>query len=105
MNLRPAFIFCYILLTGTVSLYGQAGPVSITPNAGVGSSQTFTFVYSDPLGGGNISLIQVLFNDSASSNICYLVWDLAKHVARLNSDTGWTSNVTTAPQPLIGSQC
>src|SRR4029077_8013234 len=36
-------------------------PVSVTPSSGTGSSQTFSFVFSDPKGSAAISTVSIVF--------------------------------------------
>ena len=54
--------------------YGSAvlAPVSVTPNSGSGSSQTFAFVFSDSAGAADINSAQIIINSStAETNSCY----------------------------------
>src|SRR6266446_8996774 len=98
-------VFCSLLLFSVPTLYGQTSAVSTTPNTGVGSSQTFALVYSDPLGGSNIKGIQVSFNDDSSGQWCQFLSDFSTKSMRLYSASEWTSTSATPPQILSNSQC
>ncbi len=71
---------------------GTPGPpsvVSLTPNSGSGSPQTFTSVFSEPGGATNLSSLIVLFNTSISStNGCYVYYDPAGNTLYLLNSAG-----------------
>jgi hypothetical protein len=101
------YVYTAILLIGGVpTLFGQAAAVSVTPNAGTGSSQTFKFVYSDPLGYANLKTFHALFTDASLPQPCYIVYDFSVKQIKLNSDAGgWNITTIAAPQPLSSSMC
>ncbi len=54
--------------------YGSAilAPVSVTPSSGSGTSQTFSFVFSDSAGAADINSAQIIINSStATTNSCF----------------------------------
>jgi trimeric autotransporter adhesin len=60
---------------GTWSPTAAAPPqaVSVSPSSGSGSSQTFSFVYSDAQGASDISVAQVIINGTLTyANGCYI---------------------------------
>jgi hypothetical protein len=53
----------------------SAGPptvVSVTPNSGSGASQTFSAVYSDPNGAGDLATVRLLFKHHGERRACLL---------------------------------
>src|SRR5205814_1276232 len=49
--------------------------VSVTPSSGTGSSQTFSFLYSDVKGGSAITTVSVIINGGLSTaGGCYLLY-------------------------------
>ncbi len=81
---------------------------SIRPQ-GTGSNQTFTFVYSDPLGAADLTSVLALFNNSISAkNACYLQVDLIHNLVLLADDgaTTWGSGIPLGSSAnLQNSQC
>jgi hypothetical protein len=79
---------------------GGSGPpaaVSVTPASGSGTSQTFTFVYSDPRGFAAISTVSVIINGTLSAaNGCYLYYTRAANAMYLSNDaaSAWLSALT-----------
>ena len=88
---------------------GQLQAVSVTPSSGSGSSQTFTFVYSDPNGGTDIRSAQALFNTVVSPfNTCYVLVDPVGNTAYLANDgfTGYLGPLTLGTSAILqNSQC
>jgi hypothetical protein len=89
-----------------------AGPpalVSVTPSSGSGSSQTFSFVYSDPRGYAAITSLQTVINSSLSGSAgCYLLYYPGANVFYLSNDavTAWLGPVALGqPGSLQNSQC
>ena len=93
----------------TPSAVVPPGPLSVTPSSGSGSSQTFSFLFSDPNGYSAMSPVSVIINTTLlgarsvlrpvlpSSNTLYLAND---------SGTGWTGPVTLGQSgTLQNSQC
>ncbi len=75
--------------TVTLSSLIPPASVSVTPSAGSGSSQTFTFVYSDPYGFADISRPQVLIGSQlVSNNTCYMGYTVATNTIQLVNDAG-----------------
>ncbi|HYW47671.1 MAG TPA: SBBP repeat-containing protein, partial [Bryobacteraceae bacterium] len=70
---------------------GPPAPVSVTPNSGNGTSQTFTFVFSDQQGYSGI-IASLIFNSSLSGGgACYLVYYPGNVLYLVNdSGSGWT---------------
>src|SRR5260370_29545931 len=59
-------------------LGAQPGVVSVTPSPGVGFTQTFTLVYSDAGGYGNLGGLSVIFSYPLSgSNSCFVGYNPA----------------------------
>jgi hypothetical protein len=81
---------------------------SVSPNSSSGSSQVFTFVYSDTQNAANLSAVALLFNTSvAFANACYVVYDpLGGTVALLTDDAlGSGSKSVGSSSVLQNSQC
>jgi len=83
--------------------------VSVTPNSGSGSSQTFSTVYSDSLGTADLAQVLVRFSADLSSSVssCIVRYTQSTHMLSLRDDAG----VWQPGQPLPGgailqnSQC
>ena len=82
---------------------------SVTPSSGTGSSQTFSFVFTDADGAGDLSGIYILINSALSiPNSCTMAYYPASNALYLinNANTG----VAGAVQPgvagtVANSQC
>jgi hypothetical protein len=82
--------------------------VSTTPNAGAGSSQTFSFVFSDTQSAANLSAAAILIAPSVVyTNACLLVYDRTQGTIQLESDsaTGANAKPITSTAVLQNSQC
>ncbi|MGH9720011.1 MAG: SBBP repeat-containing protein, partial [Bryobacteraceae bacterium] len=83
--------------------------VSVTPSSGSGSAQTFSFLYSDPYGYGDLQSIWLNINTSSSSvGGCYVRFTRSTNVMELANDagTGWIgSAVIGQTGKLQNSQC
>ena len=82
--------------------------VSVSPASGSGTSQVFTFRYSDAAGGGYISSVQVLFNTTLSGNrACFISYDRSENRLALNGDAGaaWSGGAPGAPAVVSNKQC
>jgi hypothetical protein len=97
--------------TWTVPLGGSVKPtnVSVSPSSGSGSSQTFSFLFTDSAGFADINLVQVhLQTQLVGQNACYLQFTRATNVIKLLADSG-TNYVGSAPigvaATLNNSQC
>jgi hypothetical protein len=76
---------------------GLPEAVSVTPNAGTGTSQSFVFRFSDAKGYGAISSVSIIWNTSASGATgCYVLIYPGAHALYLFNDggTGWLSPIT-----------
>ena len=81
---------------------------SVSPNSSTGSTQVFTFVYSDTQSATNLSAVAFLFNTSvAFTNACYVVYDpLGGTVALVTDDAlGSGSKSVLSSAVLQNSQC
>jgi hypothetical protein len=78
--------------------------VSLTPNAGAGTSVTFKAVYSDPNGAGDLNELLLQINTSQSSaNACYVYYHPQTGQFYLANNAG---NVWMTPAPAVSnSQC
>lgn len=97
-------------LDGTWST--AAGPpsaVSVTPGSGTGTSQTFSFVYSDPRGYAAISSASIVINGSLYVvNSCYVYYLRASNAVYLANDAGtaWLGPVSPGQSGSVqNSQC
>jgi hypothetical protein len=97
--------------TVTGSSGGSSGPpagVSVTPNSGSGSSQTFAFAFTDPNGATDVASTQMVINASlASAGSCYLYYARASNQVYLATDAGaWQGSLTVgASGTMANSQC
>src|SRR5712692_2511240 len=96
---------------GSWTVPGNQPPtnVSITPSSGSGSGQTFSYLFSDPNGFGNIVSAQMLVGATLSaSNSCYLYFERSTNRVWLADDAG-VGNVSLATLgtavTLQNSQC
>ncbi len=85
-------------------------PVSVTPNAGAGSTQAFSFTFSKDASGPNLGTVNVLINrvlDGAYA--CYLAYNQQSDVLHLVSNNGLGTvsfqGGKTASGTLSNSQC
>jgi len=83
--------------------------VSVTPSTGTGSSNTFSFLYSDANGASDLGVVQVVVNSSLSGyQGCYISIDpVHKTVLLLNDGaTAWQGPITLPTSgTLANSQC
>ncbi|HEY2018191.1 MAG TPA: hypothetical protein VGH38_32015, partial [Bryobacteraceae bacterium] len=92
---------------GTWTVPGNTGPpapVSVTPNSGSGSSQTFSFVSSSPKGYGLLSTILVTINSTFSqSSGCYFLYYPGNRLFYLANDTAtaWSGSATLGQNGTI----
>src|ERR1019366_2432873 len=89
-----------------------AGPpqaVSVTPSTGTGSSNTFSFLYSDANGASDLGIVQVVINSSLSGyQACYISIDPVHKTLLLLNDgaTAWQGPITLpTSSTLQNSQC
>src|ERR1035438_7433705 len=83
--------------------------VSVTPSTGTGSSNTFSFVYSDANGASDLGVLQVVVNASLSGyQACYVSIDPVHNTLWLLNDgaTAWQGPITLpTSSTLANSQC
>jgi len=83
-------------LNGTWTVPGASAPtaVSVMPNSGSGSAQTFAFTFSDAAGATDISSAQIVINSSLTgANACYLyLFASGTNVIYLANDAGVFQN-------------
>src|SRR5437667_402374 len=96
----------------TVASGGSSMPmnVSVTPASGSGSSQAFSFVFSDASGYADINWVQMIVGPQVQSqNVCFVTYTRATNVLQLVIDAGGTfvgSGATLgSPGTLTNSQC
>jgi hypothetical protein len=83
-------------------------PVSVTPNSGAGSSQTFAFAFSDPNGATDIVSTQMVVNSTlAAAGSCYLYYARAANAIYLATEAGaWQGFLTVGTAGTMqNSQC
>ncbi len=77
----------------TVVQGGNEAPsvVSVSPNAGGGLTQAFSFRFTDPNGAGDIQRAQMLINDSLAASGCLIYFTRSSSELLLLNDaaTGW----------------
>jgi hypothetical protein len=90
----------------------SAGPptvVSLAPNSGSGTSQTFTAVYSDPNGAADLATVALLFNTTVSTaHGCFVIYTPATKLLYLENDDGTGFMPGVAPGSagsVSNSQC
>src|ERR1035438_5466428 len=83
--------------------------VSVTPSTGTGSSNTFSFVFSDANGASDLGIVQVVVNSSLSGyQGCYISIDPVHNTLWLLNDgaTAWQGPITLPTAGTLGnSQC
>jgi hypothetical protein len=73
----------------TVTDNGPPAPVSVAPSSGSGSSQAFSFQFTDPRGYAAIQTASILVGASlAGSNSCYVYFARAANAVYLADDAG-----------------
>jgi imidazole glycerol phosphate synthase subunit HisF len=87
-----------------------ASTVSVTPNSGSGTSQTFAFQYSDTAGAANLQQVWVYFNATLANpanNACMLRYTASTNQINLLNDnsTAWPSATLGSSTTLENSQC
>ncbi len=81
---------------------------SVSPNGSTGSSQTFSFVFSDSQNVANIADVAMLFAPSlVFQNTCYVVYDAVQGLFQLAYDNAGGSNAKSVNSigTLQNSQC
>ncbi len=97
---------------GTWTATSTAQPpqtTSVAPSSGSGTSQTFSFVYTDPAGASDLSTLLALINGGLSGpSSCDLTMDVVHHALYLLNDgaTAWLGPVTPGVAGTVqNSQC
>jgi Beta-propeller repeat len=87
----------------------QPSADSVSPNASIGSSQTFTFVFSDNQSASNLVGMGMLFSTTSATftNACYVVYDRNAGTIALVWDNaaGSDQKALGSPLQLQNSQC
>jgi hypothetical protein len=88
----------------------NATTVSVTPNSGSGTTQTFALKYSDTAGAASLLQAWVYFNATLANpatNACMLYYNIAANQINLLNDTGtaWTPATLGTSTTLQNSQC
>jgi hypothetical protein len=78
-----------------LALFQPPVNVSVTPSSGSGSSQTFSFVFSDPVGFQDLAWQQVIIDSPAGG--CYIFFSPSNNLVRFGDDVG---SLTVGPQVL-----
>jgi len=96
---------------GTWTVSGPQPPqvLSVTPSSGSGSSQTFSFVFSAPLGAADLNSLITLINSALSGTSgCYVQVDPVHNLLWLANDsaTTWGSGIAFGSSNTVqNSQC
>jgi hypothetical protein len=115
LSQTPSLSKEYLRLGGRVVAIENAGPpappqnVSVTPSSGSGSSQTFSFVFSDPSGFTNLSTAYMLINATLNwPGTCYTYYDRSANALWLLNDAAslWLGPLTPGSAATMqNSQC
>ncbi len=84
--------------------------VSVTPNAGSGVSQTFSYLISDQQGAADVAQVRMEISTalSGAANSCYTRYDVAPNALYLYNDaaTAWLGPITPGSSATLqNSQC
>ena len=82
--------------------------VSVTPASGAGTTQIFSFIYSDPYGYVDINYVNMLFQTQLTGqSACWVQYTRASNVIDLVNDSGsgYTSAILGTAGTLNNSQC
>jgi hypothetical protein len=94
---------------GVVAANAAPAVVSVTPNAGSGSSQVFRFVASDADGSADLQVGLVVLNAVLSAaNSCYVYYDKPAGIVYLSNDagTGWSAPAALGSAAILrNGQC
>ena len=94
--------------TVTTMSAGVPSADSVSPEDSTGTTQTFTFVFSDSQDAANLSAAGMLFASSLSyPNSCFVIYDRRRGTVQLESDdvTGASEQPVGSPIHLKNSQC
>lgn len=84
---------------------GALGPpnvVSVSPSSGTGLTQTFSGVYSDPNGAGDLGNVRILVSASTGVNACYVFYYPGPNLLYLENNAG--TGLSTGIRPGSSSQ-
>ena len=91
-----AFVTKYVFNVGPVN-------VSVTPNSGGGTTQAFSFQYSDANGAPDLTAVGALFNTSSSlTGACAVIYNRTQNTLALLTDTA--AQPATSLTPGSGTQ-
>ena len=97
------------VMKGTRGIAVPPKVVSVTPSSGSGTTQTFTAVYSDPNGAGDVNAAYILLNTTLSAvNGCYVEYTPSTNLLSLknNAGTGFVGSITPGSSGTVSnSQC
>lgn len=107
---RTSFIsISHQTFTITQAAEPQGGSVSVTPSSGAGSSETFSFEFTDPVSWNKISFGEANINSAQITNgACYIHWDAVHKTLSLrdDADDAWLGPVKLgAATALANTQC
>ncbi|MSV30369.1 MAG: hypothetical protein EXQ52_16745, partial [Bryobacterales bacterium] len=84
------------------------GTVSVIPSSGTGSSQTFSFVFSNAAGAANIDSVDIIFNSTPTgTSSCFLRLTPSANIVSLFNDEGTllTGNYAGSAGVIENSRC
>jgi hypothetical protein len=88
---------------------GLPSAVSVSPNSGSGATQTFSAVFTDPNGAGDLTTLEMLFNTKvAAAHACYVTYSPVTNELYLtnDADTGQSAGITLGTSATVSnSQC
>jgi hypothetical protein len=85
----PNSVAVFGIISGTVSA-GPPAIISLSPNAGAGTSVTFKAVYMDPNGAGDLNEILLQVNTiQSSANACYVYYHPQANLLFLYNNGVW----------------
>jgi hypothetical protein len=91
---------------GTWSIATNQGPLSVSPSAGAGRSQQFTYTFT---GLANPGSLNMLINSSLTGNgACYFIYEPLSNMIDIANDAGTAVSNRMKPGTtgtLVGSQC
>jgi len=105
MRLWPLVFIC-------AAAYAQITPVSVEPSAGGATTQNFSFVFTDPNGPSDLSVVNILINDALDGRHAFYLAFTGGNTLNLVDDAGDAAGpFATSPMsptlanPLQNSQC
>ena len=98
----------YGAFVARIALGTPPSAVGVAPNAGTGTSQTFSFQFSDSAGAADLTTVSVLFNSSlTAANGCVVTYTRAANALVLWTDAGAApgSSITPGSGSQQNTQC